>query len=152
MPKILAQLTVFLTFTILASLSVYATERSKSGIIVCISFSMPAESIKGWMNEAAKIHAPVVIRGLINNSFRETLKKMNELASDNKGGIQLDPMLFREYQIRQVPAIVVSNGSTYDIVYGDTHLDYALQTFINKNDDLSPIARNALQRMGMKAA
>src|ERR1700721_885673 len=72
-------------------------------ILIFVSFSMPKESLKGWMDEAEKIHAPLVIRGLVNNSFKETVKKMTELANDNHGGVQLDPTLFKAFNIKQVP-------------------------------------------------
>jgi len=136
---------VMFTVTSLAS-------EMKSDVIVFISFSMPKESIKGWMNEAAKINAPVVIRGLVNNSFRETLNRVNELTGDNKGGVQIDPMLFREYKVSQVPAVVVRNANDHDVVYGDAHLDYALQTVIKKSDELSPVANLALQKLRARTA
>jgi conjugal transfer pilus assembly protein TrbC len=127
---------------------------SESNILVFVSFSMPQTSIKGWMNEAEKIHAPVVIRGLVNNSFKATIQKMTELASDNHGGVQLDPTLFKTFNIKQVPAVVVTNNvhclpnqtctNTYDVVYGDVHLDYALEKIARQNDELSSIAKTAL--------
>lgn len=146
MPKILKQLigmVVIMTFSGIC----FSGERSKSNIIIFVSFSMPKESIKGWMNEAEKIHAPVVIRGLVNNSFKETLKRVNELVGDNRGGLQLDPMLFTEFKVKQVPAVVVRNNNEYDIVYGDTHLDYALQKITKQNDALSPIAKDLLEKL-----
>lgn len=124
-----------------------AGERSQSSVIIFVSFSMPNESIKGWMNEAEKIHSPVIIRGLVNNSFKETIKKISELVGDNKGGLQLDPELFREFKVKSVPAVVVRNGNTYDIVYGDVHLDYALQKIVKQNDVMSPIAQVALNNL-----
>ncbi|HZW61156.1 MAG TPA: type-F conjugative transfer system pilin assembly protein TrbC [Candidatus Babeliales bacterium] len=127
---------------------------SESNVLVFVSFSMPQTSIKGWMNEAEKIHAPVVIRGLVNNSFKATIQKMTELASDNHGGVQLDPTLFKTFNIKQVPAVVVTNNAnclpnqtctnTYDVVYGDVHLDYALEKIARQNDELSSIAQTAL--------
>ncbi len=126
----------------------------KSNVLVFVSFSMPKESVKGWMREAEKIHAPVVIRGLVNNSFKATMQKMTELARDNHGGVQLDPTLFKLFNIKQVPAVVVTNYTpclanrtcvnTYDVVYGDVHLDYALKKIADQNDEVSSIAQTAL--------
>lgn len=115
-----------------------------SNVIIFVSFSMPKESIKGWMNEAKKINAPVVIRGLVNNSFKETIRKLNDLMSDNQGGVQLDPVLFNQFNIKQVPAVVVRDGKLHDVVYGDVHLDYALQTIIKRDDGLSSLAEKSL--------
>ena len=151
MPKIFGQL-ICLFVLVLTVTPCVAHERSGSNVIIFVSFSMPKESIKGWMNEAEKIHAPVVIRGLVNNSFKETIKRVNELVGDNKGGLQLDPVLFKEFKVNQVPAVVVRNQYDHDIVYGDVHLDYALQTIIKKNDGLSPLAKNALDKLRGRTA
>ena len=146
MSKILKQLICMVVIMTFSGIS-FAVERSKSNVIIFVSFSMPKESIKGWMNEAEKIHAPVVIRGLVNNSFKETLKCVNELVGDNKGGLQLDPVLFTEFKVKQVPAVVARNNNDYDIIYGDTHLDYSLQKIIKQNDVLSPIAKDLLEKL-----
>jgi conjugal transfer pilus assembly protein TrbC len=123
-------------------------------VIIFVSFSMPKDSLKGWMQEAEKIHAPVVIRGLVNNSFKETLKKMTGLAHDNHGGVQLDPALFQKFQINRVPAVVVTTSSNclpnqscreeYDVIYGDVHLDYALKKIAAQKDAVSSIAEHSL--------
>lgn len=124
--------------------------RHSSQVIVFISFSMPDASVKQWMRQAEKIHAPVVIRGLINNSFKTTIQKMAELTKDNHGGVQIDPTLFRRFQINQLPAVVVldegdclpgqSCFANYDVIYGDVTLDYALKKITDQHDALSPIA------------
>ncbi|MHB1948902.1 MAG: type-F conjugative transfer system pilin assembly protein TrbC [Gammaproteobacteria bacterium] len=126
-------------------------------ILIFISFSMPKESIKGWMNEAKKTGASVIVRGLINNSFKDTVKTLTELAQDNRGGVQLDPTLFQRYQIEKVPAVVVVDNvrclpnqsckENYDVVYGDITLSYALNKIANQNDDLSIIARQAIIKL-----
>ena len=158
MSKIFNRIILIIALTIsLITICFAGDEQNASNVIIFISFSMPKESIKGWLDEAAKIHAPVVIRGLVNNSFKETLKCMNTLMSDNKGGLQLDPTLFRQFQVSKVPAVVVRKSiqcspnqscmNDYDIVYGDVHLDYALQAVIRRNDTLSSIAKIELKRL-----
>lgn len=145
MSKIFKQLMIVM-MAVLAT-SAMAGERSQSSVIIFVSFSMPNESIKGWMKEAEKIHAPVIIRGLVNNSFKETIKKISELVGDNKGGLQLDPELFREFKVKAVPAVVVRNGNAHDIVYGDVHLDYALQKIVKQNDVMSSTAQVVLNNL-----
>lgn len=130
---------------------------AEGSILIFVSFSMPNESIKGWINDAEKIHAPVLIRGLVNNSFKETTKKMIVLSEDNHGGVQLDPQLFKALDIKQVPAVVVTKniqcvttktcGGTYDVVSGDVHLEYALEKIVRQKDELSPIAEAALKTL-----
>jgi len=140
-------------FIILFHLSAYA----EGNILIFASFSMPKESLKGWMNEAERIHASLVIRGLVNNSFKETTKRMMDLAQDNHGGVELNPMLFSAFNIKQVPAVVVTNDfqcvktktcqGKYHVIYGDVHLGYALEKIANQNDELSVIAQSALQKL-----
>ena len=96
-------------------------------IIVFVSFSMPEESIKAWITQAQKIGAAVYIRGLVNNSFRDTAKIISGLVQDQPGGLLIDPTLFKKYSITQVPAVVVVDGESFDVVYGDVTLDYALE-------------------------
>jgi type-F conjugative transfer system pilin assembly protein TrbC len=127
---------------------------SSAPIIVFISFSMSESSIKKWMQQAERIQAPVVIRGLIDHSFKKTIEKMVDLTRDHHGGVQLDPTLFRKFKIQHVPAVVVFKEANclssqsciedYDVVYGNVTLDYALQTIVDQHDALSPIASAAI--------
>ncbi|MCE3237357.1 MAG: putative type-F conjugative transfer system pilin assembly protein TrbC [Gammaproteobacteria bacterium] len=126
-------------------------------VIIFVSFSMPKESLREWIEAGEMIHAPLVLRGLVNNSFKETVKKVNELIQNNHGGIQIDPTLFKKFHITQVPAVVVSNSATclltslcpdeFDVVYGDVELAYALRKIRNEKDSLSPIAEKMLNTL-----
>jgi type-F conjugative transfer system pilin assembly protein TrbC len=82
---------------------------------------------------------------------------MMTLSEDNHGGVQLDPMLFNAFDIKQVPAVLVTKdiqcvttktcSGTYHVVYGDIHLEYALEKIANQKDELSPIAQSALKTL-----
>ena len=95
-------------------------------ILVFVSFSMPKASIKGWVEQARISGAAIYIRGLVNNSFKETIAAVSELVKDTPGGLLIDPTLFKKYSITQVPAVVVVNREDFDVIYGDVTLDYAL--------------------------
>jgi len=133
------------------------TLKSSGNIMIFISFSMPEKNIKEWLQQAELIHAPVIIRGLVNNSFKDTIKKMSQFTNDNHGGVQLDPTLFQRYQITKVPAVVIKNTSeclpnqtceeNYDVIYGNITLSYALKKVAAQNDFLSPMAQDALNEM-----
>lgn len=128
-----------------------------SPIMVFVSFSMNETSLKKWMEQAERIHAPVVIRGLIDHSFKKTIQKMVELTRDNHGGVQLDPTLFRKFQIEQVPAVVVfkeahcissqSCVEDFDVVYGNVALDFALQAIVDQHDSVFSIALDAINTL-----
>jgi conjugal transfer pilus assembly protein TrbC len=128
-----------------APLDDYLIKKSSESIFIFVSFSMPEISLKQWLAQAHRTGASVIIRGLINNSFKETLSAMNRLVSDNTGGLLLDPTLFQKFDIKQVPAVVVSQSNTctdeknclprFDVIYGDVTLDYALQQLHDKRGE-----------------
>lgn len=128
----------------------YSQPITNPKVLVFISFSMPKESIKAWMQQAQKIGASVIIRGLINNSFKETVLVMNQFV-DEGGGVQVDPQQFERYDIQQVPAVVLSDSSDlksshynetqFDVVYGDVSLDYALIALANARNSRSEAAK-----------
>ena len=106
-------------------------------IYVFVSFSMPETSLKQWMEQATRLKAYVVIRGLANNSFKETTAVLTKVLANDQGGLLLDPTLFQRFAIEQVPAVVMSEDKQcvddkncrphFDVIYGDVTLDYALQ-------------------------
>lgn len=137
--------------------------------IVFVSFSMPELSLKQIIYDASQYQIPVVIRGLYQNSFRKTFGKIFELVKENnKGGIAINPRWFREYDIKAVPAVVVSedfgtnetnradekNESTgirikknkkSDVVYGNIPLKRAL-SIIAERGEVRNLARDILNR------
>lgn len=131
---------------------VFAEETSH--VLVFVSFSMPKESLKTWIHDANAIHAPVVIRGLVNHSFKDTIAAVNALTKEGVSGVQIDPTLFERFEIKQVPAVVVVSSpkcvpnlscrEDYDVQYGDAGLHYALKQIARQDDPLSPFAEDAL--------
>jgi conjugal transfer pilus assembly protein TrbC len=104
----------------------YPTEQ----ILIFVSFSMPEKSLKEWLIAAHKINANVIVRGLINNSFKTTLNKIYQLSKSTGGGMLLDPIIFKELGVTQIPAVAIvntNNHKDFNIIYGDVTLDYALQ-------------------------
>lgn len=107
---------------------------NKSNVIIFVSFSMPEQSIVNLLQDAKKIHASVVIRGLIHNSFKETFIKMASIVKKaGGGGVELNPPVFKKFNIEKVPAVVVLSNQNcqlelscpedkYDVVYGNIPL------------------------------
>lgn len=104
-----------------------------------VSFSMPKRLLIQILRDAKIHHSPVVLRGLINNSFKTTAQTFFNLAKQHKGlgGIEIDPLWFRLFHIKQVPAFVeVTQPSlcsvhfcpsrAYYVVYGNIHIAQAL--------------------------
>jgi conjugal transfer pilus assembly protein TrbC len=124
-------------------------------VLVFVSFSMPMASLQQWAQQAKKIQAPLVVQGLVQGSFAKTQQAVKQLSQNESAGVVLDPRLFRDYHITQVPAVVVRRSLTtpcpayqscwqpYDIVSGDIGLAVALQA-IADHGDLADVAQSLL--------
>jgi len=127
----------------------YIKNNKTPDITIFVSFSMPKESLRTWLKEADKVNASVVIRGLVDNSFKATTKAVYDLVKDNDSqGVIIDPTLFEQFHINKVPAIVVTGADdNYDVVYGDITLDYGLRLIANKGEFGKEKASNALKTL-----
>ena len=96
--------------------------------MVFISSSMPSKSIQQWAIQADKLGAQLIMRGFVNNSFKETVILARELFSNHRvGGFNVDPFKFKQYEIEMVPAVVLDVGGGVDKVQGDIGLIEALK-------------------------
>lgn len=152
--------TIICLLVMFAMRSPYAWNKEMPGtnVLVFASFSMPKESLKNYLIEARKIQAPLLIRGLINNSFKDTTKAVMALLPDNKGGMLLDPTLFKRFNIKKVPAVVVIDKTCllddkcadYDVIYGNVTLAYALKKIAQQGSSQSSLAAEALKELEAK--
>lgn len=126
-----------------------------SRVVVFLSFSMPKNSLESWLRQCKLSGATPVIRGLINNSFKETMEAIRKLSKKSGTGMQLDPILFQTFHIKHVPAVVFAKDIPqcpanmnckpidYDVLYGDVSLGYAL----SKINEAQPSDDSQLIRM-----
>lgn len=77
-------------------------QENKDQLLVFVSFSMPEASLKSLAQDATKYNAVLVMRGLFEDSFVKTANKLKDL----KIGVDINPELFEEHQIRSVPTFV----------------------------------------------
>jgi len=120
---------------------------NKSQFYIFVSFSMPDLTLQRLMEQAQRISAPLVLRGLINNDMNQTRIKISQLMgadklgkATNKGGLTIDPTLYERFGISVVPAFVLTatpaptctqtDCPTPDFVRlaGNVTLDYVLET------------------------
>ncbi|MHA3699945.1 type-F conjugative transfer system pilin assembly protein TrbC [Yersinia enterocolitica] len=98
--------------------------------LVFVSFSMPREELVQRVRDAAELGIPVVIRGMVEGDMRATANAVAGLVKEtNTGGVQIDPTLFRQYNISAVPVLVVvcgHQGEKVDRLQGDIRLRDAL--------------------------
>lgn len=132
-----------------------------SSILIFVSFSMPDQSLIAYLHDAKMIHASVIIRGLINNSFQETFKKMSYLIkASGGGGMLLDPVWFKRFKITTVPAVVILPKNSacfsdatcdverdFDIIRGNITLSSALRSISHQESVGSDTAKNALDKI-----
>lgn len=120
-------------------------EDKNDELLVFVSFSMPEQSLKLWSQQAEKTGASLILRGLINNSLQATTQ--NKIIA----GFNIDPEKFNQYDIKSVPAVVLIKNNQYDVVYGDTSLEAALEHIKHKGSTVSkPMAQSYLNKMRHK--
>jgi len=120
----------------------YKKENKISNLLIFISFSMPDNLIKEYIQQAKKAGAVLVLRGMIDQSISKTAIKLNTI--NNKQGVNaiIDPNLFKLYNITKVPTIVLAQyegypcldckqSLIYDKISGSISLEYALEQIIN---------------------
>ena len=78
-------------------------------VIVFMSLSAPAESWRQWSREAARIGAPLVLRGFGPDGLQAAVKRIGAYL-DREGGAAIDPRLFRLFDVTVIPAVVVVPG------------------------------------------
>ncbi len=108
-------------------------------LYVMVSLSVPEQSLRLWSEQANKLGANLVLRGLVDNSIQKTTEKAQELFGETEqGGFSIDPELFQTFEIEKVPAVVlvtkeafcnqdICEKPIFDVVYGDTPLIEALE-------------------------
>ena len=78
-------------------------------VVVFMSLSAPAESWRRWSREAARIGAPLVLRGFGPEGLQGTLKRIGPHL-DREGGAAIDPRLFRLFDVTVIPVVAVVPG------------------------------------------
>ncbi|HBD9275115.1 TPA: type-F conjugative transfer system pilin assembly protein TrbC [Legionella pneumophila] len=130
-----------------------------SQVLVFLSFSMPEKSLQAWLLQCKQSGATPVIRGLIHNSFKETMTAIQTLSKKTGIGMQLDPILFKTFDITMVPAVVYVKDTpacpanmdckpvNYDSLYGDVSLDYALEKMRGDEQSEDPVLDQMILRL-----
>ena len=131
-------------------------------IIVFTSLSVPAPSWRQWASEAARIGAPLVLRGVGEGGMRATVQRIGGRIGAHKVGVAIDPRLFRLFGIERVPAVAVVPGGVppcrsrgcsddpapaHDVIAGNTGLVAALEAIAAEGGPGRDIARRHLGRL-----
>ena len=132
-------------------------------ILLFTSLSVPAASWRQWAGDAARIGAPLVMRGVAEGRPAGDRQTHRRPARRAKAGVAVDPRLFRLFGIERVPAVVVVPGGVppcasrgcsddpappHDRVTGNIGLAAALETIAVEGSAARDVARRHLQRLG----
>lgn len=123
------------TITILMFLSFFKLACAAQTISVFVSFSMPEQLMIETLSESARLHIPAVLNGLIDNSMLKTIKKIQMLSKAVPNlDLQIDPTAFERFGIKQVPALVVEQRGTFDVLYGNLALKEGLMRLAKEGE------------------
>jgi len=131
--------------------------------VLFLSLGMPDNVLKAYFIQGKQYHIPLVIRGLYTakqdrashqtmGSFRDTAMRVKAIVKRSKlGGVSIDPLLFRAFDIRVVPALVIYDerlhcikhvsqvpysscpSKTFDVIYGNLPIKTLLKTISDRS-------------------
>jgi conjugal transfer pilus assembly protein TrbC len=105
------------------------TKIRPSEILVFVSLSMPPASLKAIHSDLAKVGGRMVVRGLVEGSFKKTQEKIRQLEI----AVDVDPLLFDQYGIQRVPVTMSCLSDTeFDLLRGNSRLESVLEEFSEK--------------------
>ena len=128
-------------------------------VLLFTSLSVPAASWRASARDAARIGAPLVLRGVAGASLPETARRIAVRLENAKAGVAIDPRLFRLFEIERVPTVVVVPGGVppcrsrgcaedappqFDRVSGNLSLAAALEAIAAEGDAGRSAARRHL--------
>jgi len=105
-------------------------------LMIFISSSMPKTSLRNLAIEAKRVGAILVLRGLVNDSFKQSVQYIKSLNDEGVGAI-IDPHSYKLFDIKHVPTFVAISEDntchpkictpTHDKISGNISLKYALE-------------------------
>jgi len=128
-----------------------AEEEVTPTVLVFASFSMPEPTLKQLASDLKKINGALVIRGLINNSFKETALYLQKLGE----GVLLDPTLFEKFNIAAVPTFIILEGdlkSEQNPVHDRLSGNVSVRFFLEKASQEGDIRAAALLLQKLKGS
>lgn len=121
---------------------------TKPALLSFVSFSMPDDSLKAVLEQTARAGGMTVLRGLVDNSFKETALRMGKFAREHGPGLSVDPRQFTEHAVTTVPTFVIVGTEASDKIAGNMSLAAALESIAREGDnrDLAQTLLNTLRR------
>ena len=129
--------------------------KPRPALQIFVSSSMSKQLLKAYAKEASRYNGVLVFRGLPSGSFRELTDLVMEISDEQyPAAIQIDDEAFSNFNIQNVPAIVLSKPAAmfseqsmpgkFDKVAGNITIKGALEIF-TREGDLSLQAKELLK-------
>lgn len=133
----------------------------KNDLLVFVSLSMPEGSLMRLARQAERAGAVLVLRGLKNNSFKETTAEIGKYEQKGKASWQINPPAFTKFGVKSVPAFVLTKADqalpasadgcadpgAFAAVSGDVSLDFALEAITRSKPGFEAEARHYLDKI-----
>lgn len=134
----------------------------EDALLVFVSFSMPDHVLKALADQARKVGATLVLRGMVDGKLSATQEAALRVNGAGAGW-EINPELFTTFDVQTVPAFVLtgdkrvldegcapddegmcSNANTFSKVSGNVSIEIALDTMRRRTD--VPLIRDLAQR------
>jgi conjugal transfer pilus assembly protein TrbC len=113
-----------------------AEKSSSSTLLLCVTLSMNDAALKAYDLDLRKVGGRMVIRGLIDDSFLKTAKRLKHLGIE----VDIDPTVFEAFKVERVPTFIHVQGrpGAYDNIHdrmtGNVSVLYAFEEFERSGD------------------
>lgn len=132
---------------------------------IFVTLAMPETSLRLLVDQAQRAGATLLLRGLKDQSMKQTLASVQALIGTHKVAWQIDPEAYTRYGIQHAPTFVLTRSTAereasaetcaghcvattgYFSVAGDVSLDYALDTIVRRHPGAGQVAAPFLQRL-----
>lgn len=109
------------------------------------SFGLSDSLLRQMLDYAKIYNGVIVLRGLKNNSFKQTAEHVQRLSKEGEeAAIIIDPTLFKQFEVERVPAYILAKQEkcpvglsckpSYDKIIGNITPKYALEKFAEKGE------------------
>lgn len=137
-------------------------DRQASGMLVFVSLGMPKASLERLVADAERARATLVLRGARDLSIKKTAAAISDVMTRAKTAWQIDPSLFKRFEVQAVPTYVLIDPArpvlvacgqsqcqqaSYSKVSGDVSMAHALSLIEQNDPEFGDIARRTAWRL-----
>ena len=138
-------------------------EREASGVLVFVSLGMPRAGLERLIADAERVPATLILRGAKDLSLKKTAALIQDVMGQRKVAWQIDPSLFKRFEVQAVPSFVLIDpsrpvlvdcgqsrcqGAAFSKVAGDVSLAFALAEIQREDAEFANLAQRLAARIG----